>query len=112
MGKRVVMRFARRVFVTAGIWGLLVVPPLYFLFDTIGRQNPPAITHPEYYYGFTSVTLAWQFAFFVIASDPARFRPLMPPAIAEKLTNVRCGAARSLRTGSRRFQPARIRCGG
>ena len=64
------------------------MPPLFLLFDFIGRQNPPAITHPEYYYGFASVTLAWQFAFLVIASDPRRFRPLMLPAIAEKLVFV------------------------
>jgi len=34
---------------------------------------------------FAGVTLAWQLAFLVIASDPARFRPLMLPSIAEKL---------------------------
>jgi hypothetical protein len=42
----------------AGVWGLVVVSPLYFLFDEIGRQNPPAITHPEFFYGFVAVTLA------------------------------------------------------
>jgi len=31
------------------------------------------------------VALAWQFAFLIIAGDPARFRPLIPAAIAEKL---------------------------
>jgi hypothetical protein len=34
------------------------------------------------------VTLAWQFAFLVIASDPPRFRPLMLPSILEKLGYV------------------------
>jgi hypothetical protein len=78
------MRFAKRVFIGAGIWGLLSVPPLFFLYDTVGRQNPPAITHPEYYYGFAAVTMAWQLAFLVIASDPMRFRPLMLVAVVEK----------------------------
>jgi len=78
------MTFAKRVFMAAGIWGLLVVPPLFFLYDTVGRQNPPAITHPEYYYGFAAITTAWQLAFLVIASDPIRFRPLMPVAVVEK----------------------------
>ena len=78
------MSFARRVFIGAGIWGLLVVPPLFFLYDTVGRMNPPAITHPEYYYGFAAITLAWQLAFLVMASDPLRYRPLMPVAILEK----------------------------
>ena len=79
------MKFAKRVFIGAGIWGLLVVPPLFFLYDTVGRLNPPAITHPEYYYGFAAITTTWQIAFLVIASDPVRYRPLFPVAILEKL---------------------------
>ncbi len=79
------MLFAKRVFTGAGLWGLLVVPPLFFLYDTVGRLNPPAITHPEYYYGFAAITTTWQFAFLVIASDPVRYRPLFPVAILEKL---------------------------
>jgi len=57
------MKFSRAVFAVSGIWGFLVVSPLYFLFDEIGREYPPAITHPEFFYGFIAVTLAWQFAF-------------------------------------------------
>ena len=79
------MRFTRWVFVGAGVWGLAVVPPLFFLYDTAGRLNPPAINHPEYYYGFAAITLAWQVAFLVIASDPVRYRPLIPVTILEKL---------------------------
>jgi len=78
------MKFARVVFWFAGVWGFLVLPPLYFLFDTIGRQTPPALTHPAFYYGFAGVGLAWQLAFLIIGSDPARYRPLMVAAIAEK----------------------------
>jgi hypothetical protein len=54
------------------------------MFDVIGRQDPPAITHPGFYYGFISVGLAWQVAFFVIARDPVRFRLIMIPAVLEK----------------------------
>lgn len=82
------MTFSKWVFASAGVWGVLVVPPLYFLYDTVGRMNPPAVTHPEFYYGFIAVTLAWQLAFFVIASDPVRFRLLMLPAICEKMFYV------------------------
>jgi len=46
------MTFARRVFTIAGIYGLLVVTPLYLLEDRIGRDQPPPITHPEFFYGF------------------------------------------------------------
>ncbi len=78
------MKFAKVVFWIAGAWGVLVLTPLYFIFDMIGRQDPPAITHPAFYYGFVGVALAWQFAFFVIGSDPVRFRPLMIPSVLEK----------------------------
>jgi len=79
------MKFAKVVFWIAGIWGVLILSPLYFMFDVIGRQDPPAITHPGFYYGFVSVGLAWQFAFMVIARDPARFRLMMIPSMIEKL---------------------------
>jgi hypothetical protein len=82
------MIFARRVFAIAGIYGLLVVTPLYFLEDFIGRDQPPPITHPEFFYGFIGVTLAWQVAFLVIARDPVRYRLLMIPAVLEKATYV------------------------
>src|SRR5215831_4415524 len=79
------MKFAKIVFRIAGISGFLIVTPLYFTFDLIGRKDPPPITHPAFYYGFVGVTLAWQVAFLIIASDPLRFRQLMIPAILEKL---------------------------
>jgi hypothetical protein len=79
------MKFAKVVFWIAGIWGLLMLAPLYFIFDLIGKKDPPAITHPGFFYGFVGVALVWQIAFIVIATDPVRFRPLMIPAILEKL---------------------------
>ena len=78
------MKFAKIVFWIAGIWGVLVLAPLYFMYDMIGRQDPPAITHPGFYYGFIILGLAWQVAFLVIARDPVRFRPMMIPSIVEK----------------------------
>ncbi len=80
------MKFAKVVFGVAGIWGLLVITPLYFLFDVIGRQDPPAITHPGFYYGFVGCALAWQIAFLVIAQDPVRLRAMMVPSMVEKFT--------------------------
>ena len=82
------MKFAKLVFWIAGTWGVIVLTPLYFLLDSIGRLTPPPITHPEFFYGFTGVGIVWQLAFFVIASDPARFRPMMIPAVLEKLSYV------------------------
>ena len=78
------MKFAKIVFWIAGIWGVLVITPLFFMFNLIGRQDPPPITHPGFYYGFVTAALAWQIAFFMIARDPIRLRPLIVPAIIEK----------------------------
>jgi hypothetical protein len=82
------MKFAKIVFWIAGIWGVLVVTPLYFMFDLIGRQDPPPITHPGFFYGFVGVALVWQIVFFVIATDPARYRPLMILSVFEKVSYV------------------------
>jgi hypothetical protein len=82
------MKFARNVFIIAGVWGLAVLTPLYFTFDLIGRSYPPAITHADLYYGFVGVALVWQIAFLIIATNPARYRPIMIAAILEKLVYV------------------------
>lgn len=78
------MRFPKIVFYIAGIWGLLVITPLYFMFDLIGTKDPPPITHPGFFYGFVGTAFAWQIAFLFIGSNPVRFRPLMIPSIIEK----------------------------
>jgi len=80
------MKFAKVVFSIAGIWGVLIIAPLYFIFDLIGRRDPPPITHPAFFYGFVGLALAWQFAFLFIATDPARYRPLMLPSMFEKFS--------------------------
>lgn len=76
--------YARRVFFWAGIYGLVALLPMYFLEARIGQVFPPALNHPENYYGFLAVALAWQLAFIAISRDVVRFRPLMLPAIAAK----------------------------
>jgi len=78
------MTFAKWVFRIAGIYGLLVVGPQYFLEARTGQDYPPPITHPEFYYGFVGVVVAFQVVFLVIANDPVRYRPMMIPAILEK----------------------------
>jgi hypothetical protein len=82
------MRFAKAVFTGAGVWGLLILVPLYFTFDLVGREYPPPITHPDLYYGFIGLGIAWQIGFLVIGRDPARFRPMMIPAVLEKFIFV------------------------
>ena len=78
------MKFARRVFLLAGIYGLIVVLPLYFLEEKTGRDYPPPITHPEYYYGFVGVTAAWQLLYLMISTNPIRYRPIMIPPMFAK----------------------------
>jgi hypothetical protein len=80
------MRFARNVFLIAGIYGLVILIPGYFLERTANEMAPPAITHPEFYYGFYGAALAWQLVFLAIARDPAGLRPLMLLGAVEKLT--------------------------
>lgn len=62
----------------------MVLLPMYFLEEKLGRDFPPATNHPEQYYGFLGVALAWQFVFLLIARDVHRYRPLMLPAALEK----------------------------
>ena len=78
------MKFARLTFLIAGIYGLIALLPLYFMEQQTGRDYPPPITHPEYYYGFVGVAVAWQLAFIVMSRDPERYRSLMPIAVVEK----------------------------
>jgi hypothetical protein len=81
-------KLASRLFFWAGCYGLVTLAPLYFLEGALGRAFPPAGNRPEQFYGFLGVALAWQFAFFVIASDVKRFRPMMLPAAAEKILSA------------------------
>jgi hypothetical protein len=78
------MKFARFVFIGAGVWGVVVLTPLLFLVDISGRHYASPTSYPQFFYGFMGVALAWQLVFLVIGSDPMRFRPLMIPAIVEK----------------------------
>jgi len=82
------MTFAKRVFTVAGIWGLVVLTPLYFSFDLVGRAYPPAITHPDFFYGFVGVAITWQIGFLLIGRDPAGLQAMMVPAILEKFGYV------------------------
>lgn len=82
------MKFARAVFLVAGVWGIVVLTPLYFLVDLTGRQYAAPIDYPHFFYGFLSVAMAWQIAFLMIGSSPTRFRPFMIPSIVEKFGHV------------------------
>jgi hypothetical protein len=78
------MKFARIVYWIAAAYGFVSLVPLYFLLDKVGRDAPPAVTYPEFYYGFLGVTFLWQIVFVLIANEPLRYRSLMPITILEK----------------------------
>ena len=80
------MKFARSVFLVAGFYGILVLTPGYFLEERVGRDQPPPITHPEYFYGFLGVALAMQVVFLIVACDPVRYRLMILPSILEKVS--------------------------
>lgn len=79
------MKFARITYRLAGIYGILVLLPGFFLERQFSASTPPALTHPEFYYGFYGSALVWQFVFLLIAGDPARYRPLMLVSVFEKV---------------------------
>ena len=72
------------MYLIAGIYGVLCLLPGFFTESQFAAFLPPAVTHPEFYYGFYGITLAWQIAFLVIARDPARLVSLMPVTVLEK----------------------------
>ena len=67
------MKFAKIVFWIAGAFGLIASVGLYF--------QPGSYV----YYGLIAGVLSWQVVFFLIALDPQRYRPMMIPAMLEKL---------------------------
>jgi hypothetical protein len=77
-------KFARSVFLVAGIYGIVVLLPQYFV--ELALDLPEPISRPEQFYGFIGVALVWQFAFLLIASDVRRYRPLMLIGVLEKLS--------------------------
>ncbi len=78
------MRFATWTFRIAAGYGFLVTVPMFFLESKV----IPTPNHPEQYYGFLGLIPVWQIAFWIIGSDPIRYRPLMPVAILEKASFV------------------------
>jgi hypothetical protein len=93
------MTWTRRLFWFAGIYGLAVLAPQYLMERRVGIDFPPEITHPEYFYGFVGVALAWQVAFLIIGTDPVRYRPMIIPSMIEKFSFA--GAAAVLLTQGR-----------
>ena len=70
-------RLPSRMFRWAAIYGLIVLTPMYLA--------PLPLQLGETLLGFIGLALVFQGVFWVIGSDPVRYRALMPLAVAEKL---------------------------
>ena len=79
------MQFARWVFTIGGIWGLILIAPLYFMEGLMTRDRGP-LAYPEHYYGFVGCAFAFQLLYLAIGRDPARLRPIMPIGVLGKLS--------------------------
>jgi len=69
--------FARRMFRWAAIYGAIVLTPMYLA--------PLPEQGAETFLGFVGLALVFQAMFWIIGSDPVKYRALMPVAVAEKL---------------------------
>jgi hypothetical protein len=74
------VRWSRWLFLVAGIYGVLAVAPLYFG-GTAGRGLDLL-----YRYGFAGAAGATELMYLVIATDPRRYRALMPVGLFSKLS--------------------------
>src|ERR1700751_263317 len=80
------MRFARTVFTVAGMYGIVVLVPPLFLESQYNRMYPPPPTPPpEFFYGFFALGIVWQILFFILATDPIKYRAMMIPSMLEKV---------------------------
>jgi len=69
--------FPRRMFRWAALYGAVVLLPMYLA--------PLPQRGAEVLLGFIGLALVFQGWFWMIGSDPAKYRALMPLAVAEKL---------------------------
>jgi hypothetical protein len=77
--------FAWQAITIDGVWGLLLMTPRFLTEAKTSRDYPREITHPEFYYGFMGIVLAFHVAFLVRARDPVRDRGMMILSILEKV---------------------------
>ena len=74
------LAIARWLFLIAGLYGLLAVAPLYL------RPAPADGVAAQFRYAFAGAAGATQLMYLLIASDVARFRPMIPVGIVSKLS--------------------------
>ena len=78
------MKIAKWIFRIAGIYGLVVMIPIAFSEKLIEQMMPPAVNHPEFFYGFVLLNISWQVLYLILARDPVQYRLMMLPAFLAK----------------------------
>jgi len=76
------MKLAKRIFLIAGVFGLLMTVPLVFAEKFMNVQQP------EFYYGFVFLNICFQVVYLIISTSPVRFRPIMIPAFLAKASGA------------------------
>ena len=79
------MKFARIVFRVAGILRAAGAGAAVFSRGKDRTRHAAAHYAPEFFYGFICVAVAWQVLFLMLSTDPSRYRPMMIPAMLEKI---------------------------
>jgi hypothetical protein len=72
------MKFARWIFLVAGIFGLLVTVPLAF------AEKVVEVKQPEFYYGFVFQDICWQILYLFVSSNPVRLSHDNDPRVLGK----------------------------
>ncbi len=74
------MKFARWIYLIAGVLGLISLLPVMF------AERVMEVGRPEFFYGFVCLNGCWQILYLIVASDPVRYRLMMIPAFLAKAT--------------------------
>lgn len=82
------MRLAKWIYLSAGMFGVLVTIPMALAEKAIEQIMPPAVNHPEFFYGFVLLNACWQVLYLFLSTDPIRYRPMMIPSFLAKASGV------------------------
>jgi hypothetical protein len=76
------MRLSRWVFAIAGTFGVILILPFAYTTVVSGELSlPDGSGAGLFLIGSFLQHIVWQIVYFIIATDPHRFRPMMVPAI-------------------------------
>lgn len=82
---------ASRIYGVAAVYGVGCLLPNLFQERKCDKELAPVpVEAPVWFYGFNSVALTFQFVFALMATDPIKYRDLMPLAMLEKFGFVAC----------------------